>query len=256
MTVLADASVLTDIPSGSTIAVGGSGLSRKPMGLLRALLGGGARDLEVISFLGSVDVEFLLAANAIATLHTAAVGLEGFGLAPGYRRARQEGTVRTIEWSEGSLCAAIEAAARGLPSLPCGTSPESQVVTVNPFLGAFPDPMTGAITVFARALRPEVALLHVPRADEHGNLFIDGDAGIDGLLARAAGRTIASASQITDEPAAGAAVSRIWVDAVVVDERGQWPTACHPLEQMDMAAVGAWAGSDGSDTSILELPDV
>ncbi len=105
------------VPDGALVALGGIGTSRKPMALIRALVEAGVRDLRVVSALGSVDVDYLIAAGCVAEVHTAGVAIDGVGMAPRYRSARQSGTVRVVEWSEGSLHAALDAAARGLPSL-------------------------------------------------------------------------------------------------------------------------------------------
>lgn len=239
------------VPPGSTVAIGGVGLSRKPMALVRGLVDAGVTGLRVVSFLGSVDVELLLAAGAAAEVHTAGTSLEAAGLAPCYRRARQEGSGVVVEWSEGSLHAAIEATARGLPSEPCSTSPASAVVAANPALVVAPDPFTGVDVVVARALAIDVALLHVPEVDAEGNLFVAGDGGIDGLLARAADRVLATASRLGERSPREAAISRIWVDATAVDPRGAWPTACHPTEVLDLPSVQAWARSGGSDPAVL-----
>ena len=244
------------VRSGATVALGGVGLSRKPMALLRALLDAGVRDLRVVAFLGSVDVELVLASGAVAELHTAGTALDAAGLAPRYRAARQDGSTTVVEWSEGSLHTAIEAAARGLPSLPAPTSPGSAVVAGNPHLRVAPDPFTGEDVVVARALPIDVALLHVPEADAAGNLFIAGDGGLDGLLARAATTVVASASRLTDRPAREAAIARIWVDHVVVDPRGAWPTACHPTEAGDWPVVFRWAKAGGEDVALLTQGDV
>lgn len=232
------------VPDGSTVAVGGTGLSRKPMSLLWSLVDAGVRDLTVVSFLGSVDVELLLAVDAVRELHTAGVSLEAAGLAPAYRAARQEGTVRVVEWSEGSLHAALEATARGVPSLPCGTSPISDVVGANPWLRVAPDPFTGEDVVVARALPVGVCLLHVPAADDQGNLFVDGDPGIDGTLARAASTVLASCEERRTDPPRRAAISRIWVDAVLDVPDGSWPTGCHATSGDDPSAVRRWARAE------------
>lgn len=239
------------VPDGATVAIGGTGLFRKPMALLHALVDAGVRDLVVVSFLGSVDVELLLAAGAVAELHTAGVSLEAAGLAPAYRAARQDGTPRVVEWSEGSLHAALEATSRGLPSLPCGTSPRSDVVTRNPHLSVAPDPFTDEPVVVARALPVDLALLHVPAADRHGNLFVDGDPGVDGTLARAATTVIASIDERRDAPASRAVMSRIWVDAVVEVPGGAWPTACHPTSVGDSRAVRRWVRAEDRTPDLL-----
>ena len=53
-----------EIDDGAVIGLGGAGLQRKPMAALAALVAAGRRDLRVVSFLGSLDVELLLAADA------------------------------------------------------------------------------------------------------------------------------------------------------------------------------------------------
>ena len=243
------------VRDGATIAIGGAGLSRKPMSLVDALASSGARDLTIVSFLGSVDVELLLASGSVSELHTAGVDLAGFGLAPAYRAARQDRSVRVIEWSEGSLMAALEAQARGLRSMPAPTSPQTELVATNPWLGVHPDPMAGSDVVFARALPIDLALLHVPSADSSGNLHIAGDVGVDGLIARAAARTLATTEAVGDDEPSAAAISRLWVDEIRVDRGGSWPTACHPVSLIDLDAVARWAGSDGLDRSLLVRPD-
>jgi glutaconate CoA-transferase, subunit A len=231
--------VAAAVPSGATIALGGSGMQRKPMGLLRAIVAAGITDLRVVSFLGAIDVEFLIASGAASEIHTAGVALEGVGLAPAYRVARQTGTPQVVEWSEGSLHTALEAAARTLPSLPSTTSVASELVATNPWLKVASDPFEGTSVVQVRALPVDVALLHVSGADDLGNLYIDGDPGLDGLLARCGGTVIASASATVPTDPRGADISRIWVDAVVELPRGAWPTGCLPHER----ATAAWSGN-------------
>lgn len=238
------------VPDGALIAIGGIGTSRKPMELVRALVHAGVRELRVISVLGSVDVDYLLAAECVSEVHTAGIAIDGVGMAPRYRQARQSGGVRVVEWSEGSLHAALDAAARGLPSLPCGTSPASDVVAGNDNLLVAPDPFTGTPVVYARALTPDVALLHVAEASPRGDLYIDGDAGFDVVTACASRSVVVSADRVIDRPGCEASVSRIWVDTLVHSPRGAWPTACYPLTSVDAGALRNWVSSRG-DPAVL-----
>lgn len=241
------------VPDGSVVAVGGSGYSRKPMALLHALVDAGVRGLTVVSFLGSVDVELLLAAGAVTRLHTAGVALDGVGLAPLYRAARQQGTVDVVEWSEGSLHAALEATSRRLPSMPCGTAPASDVVRRNPHLAVVADHFDGRDVVLAQALPIDVALLHVPAAAPGGDLFISGDPGVDGTLARAADLVVASYDAPDKGPASAAAISRIWVHALVHVPGGAWPTGCHPAALADAGAARRWARAEDRTPDLLRV---
>lgn len=245
---------LGGITTGSTVAIGGVGLTRKPMALVRALIEHGITDLHIVSFLGSVDVELLLASGVVAELHTAGTDLESAGLAPQYRHARQTGTPTVVEWSEGSLHAALEATARALPSMPCSTGPRSGVVAANPNLVSAPDPFDGQDIVHAKAFPIDVALLHLPAADREGNLFCQADIGMDGLMARAADNVVVSVEEITARPVEPAAISRLWVDSVVVEPGGAWPTGCPSAMGVDIAAVQSWAAAKGSEASLLLTP--
>ena len=75
-TLSSPAAVAELILPGATVAVGGTGLNRKPMALLQGIVAGGVRDLNIVSFLGSVDVEYLLASGVVADLHSAGVSLD------------------------------------------------------------------------------------------------------------------------------------------------------------------------------------
>jgi glutaconate CoA-transferase subunit A len=248
-------SLIASLPRGATVAIGGLGLNRKPMGLVRALVEAGARDLVLVSFLGSVDVELLVAAGCVAEIHTSGTSLDGMGLAPRYRAARQAGTPRVVEWSEGSLAAALEAAARGFDSMPAPTSPRSDLVATNPYLKTVEDPFSGAAVVQAKALRPDLGLVEGSAVDAAGNVHIDGDPGVDGLVARASRRTIASVPTVEERDPAHAAIGRIWLETTVVDPMGPWPTLSGSHALADLRAVGAWVKSAGEDPAVLmEVP--
>jgi glutaconate CoA-transferase subunit A len=238
---------LNDLPArvkdGALIAIGGSGLQRKPMSALRALIAAGRRELRVIAFLGSLDVELLLAAGAVAELHSAGVSLDAAGLAPHYRAAREGGAVRFVEWSEGTLLCALEAAARGVPSLPTWQALETDMPLLNPWLREGRDPFTDELVMNVRALRPDLALLHVAAVDDAGYAYIEGDLAYDGALARAAGEVIVCHEQHRASEPRLAALSRVWVDATVHSPGGAWPTGCHPLATPDAAAVAGWAAA-------------
>jgi glutaconate CoA-transferase, subunit A len=239
------AAVAASVADGATVGLGGAGLQRKPMAMVRALAEAGRRDLRVVSFLGSLDVELLLDAACVAELHSAGVALDGAGLAPRYRAARQTGSVRYVEWSEGTLLCALEAAARGVPSLPTRSGLGSDLPKLNDGVREGSDPFGGEPVLSVRALPLDVALLHVPEVDERGNAYVAGDLAADGLMARAAHRTVVSHERVRSADPGRAALSRIWVRELVESPDGALPTGCHPLYGADLDAVMRW-GREGA----------
>jgi glutaconate CoA-transferase subunit A len=232
---LADA--VEAVPDGATVALGGVRLQRRPMALVRALAEAGRRDLRVVAFLGSLDVEVLLAAGCVAELHSPGVSLDAAGLAPRYRAARQAGEPRFVEWSEGLMLTAFEASTRGVPSLPAWMGLGSDLPSLNPWLREGPDPFDDTPVMNVRALDIDVALLHVPGVDSAGNAYVDGDLGADGLLARAARRTFVTFEERRRADPLRAAISRIWIEGAIEAPRGAWPGGCHPLYPPDLDAV-------------------
>jgi glutaconate CoA-transferase subunit A len=231
-------SILADaVTDGALVAFGGGELRRKPVAAARALAGLGRRDLRVVALLGSVEVEVLLGSGCVAEVHSAGVALAG--LAPRWREARQTGSPRAVEWSEGTLAAALQAAALGVDSFLWPSGIGTDLPAVNPWLKETTDPHTGAPVIAVRALVPDVAIIHAPGADDEQNVYIDEDLVADELLARAALRVIVTYERLVQCEPGRAAISRLFVDDVVAAPGGAAPTACPPLYGVDPDGLAA-----------------
>ncbi len=198
--------VAAAIRAGCRLAVGGSGLMRKPLFLVRALVEAGVRDLDLWTGVGGLEVEMLLAASALSELHATYVGLEALGLAPLFRRAREEGQLRFDEWSEWTLIAALRAGAEGAPFAPVRTALGSDLTALHPLWRPFASPLDGEPLLAIPPVRPEVVLLHVDVATRDGRAYVLGDSHCDRLWALAAERVYVSAERIMAadwEPAQG-----------------------------------------------------
>jgi glutaconate CoA-transferase, subunit A len=200
------AQVAAGIRRGCRLAVGGSGLARKPLGLVRALAEAGLRDLEVWTGVGGLEVEILLAASAVRTVHATYVGLEALGLAPLFRRGREERRLAFDEWSEWTLIAALRAGAEGAPFAPVRATLGTDLCALHPDWRPFASPLDGEPLLAIPPVRPEVALFHVDVATRDGRAYVFGDAHCDRLLALAAERVYISAERLMAadwEPARG-----------------------------------------------------
>ena len=225
------------VEDGSLVGFGGGELRRKPVAAARALAGLGRRDLRIVTLLGSVEVELLLGSGCVGEVHSAGVALAG--LAPRWREARQTGSPRAVEWSEGSLAVSLQAAALGLDSFLWPSGVGTDLPAVNPWLKETADPHTGAPVLAVRALVPDVALIHAHGVDEEGNVYIEGDLIADELLARAGRRVIVTYERLVPSTPETAAISRLFVDDVVEAPGGAAPTACLPLYDVDRDGLGA-----------------
>jgi glutaconate CoA-transferase subunit A len=96
LVALAEAAAL--IRDGETVAFGGSLLHRTPAALARELARQGRRALTFVKPSAAYDLDLLIAAGCVDTVYAGIVVMEGgFGLAPSYRRAVEQGRVRLHE---------------------------------------------------------------------------------------------------------------------------------------------------------------
>lgn len=228
---------------GMQIAFGGGGIQRKPMAAAAAIARSGLQDIDLVSFLGGPETDLLIGLGRASRLSFAFVGFDAYGLAPCFRAAREAGALPIVEYSEATMLASLEAAAKNLPFLPTRFGLGTDIVTTatSPFK-IFACPFTGETLLGAPALKPDVAIIHVNVADRAGNAVIHSDAYADSLMVRAARRTILTAERVvdtlpTDQTRRSTFISRLWVDGVIEAPGGAGMTAMFPEYRFDLPRV-------------------
>jgi glutaconate CoA-transferase subunit A len=255
------ADVVGSLESGMTIGIGGWGPRRKPMALVRAICNSPVTDLTVVSW-GGADVGLLARAGKIRKLVYAFVSLDTVPLEPNFQKARQEKSIpEVVELDEGMFQTGLKAAAERLPFLPMRAGLGSDVMVNNPWLRTVTSPYKGPDGVAEElvavpALNLDVALVHLNRADMHGNAtYLGPDPYFDDLFAMAAQRTYLSVEQVVDTaglsvdtPVQRLLLSRMMVDGVVESPGGAHFTSCVPDyerdEQFQKAYASAASGTD------------
>ena len=248
--------VIGTLESGMTIGIGGWGPRRKPMALVRALYNSDLTDLTIVSW-GGADVGLLARAGKIRKLVYAFVSLDTVPLEPNFQRARQDGTIpELMELDEGMFQTGLRAAAQRLPFLPMRAGLGSDVLVNNPEIKLVRSPYPNVDGVHVDlvavpAIKLDVALIHLNRADMHGNAaYLGPDPYFDDLFAMAAGRTYLSTERVVDT--AGLTVdsavqrlliSRMMVDGVVETPNGAHFTTCTPDYERDERFQRAYAAA-------------
>ncbi len=219
------------------------------MALVRALLRSEVTDLTVVSY-GGPDVGLLAAAGRIRKLVAAFATLDSIPLEPHFRAARQRGDFELMELDEAMFMWGLTAAAHRLPFLPVRSGLGSDVMTVNPSLRTVTSPYEdGEEFVAAPALRLDAALVHLNRADAHGNgQYLGPDPYFDDLFCEAATDAYVSCERVV-EPAEFAEaggpqtllVGRQEVTGVVEAPNGAHFTSCVPDYGRDEPFQAAYA---------------
>ena len=246
--------VVASLEDGMTIGIGGWGPRRKPMALVRAIYRSDLKDLTIVSW-GGADVGLLARAGKIRKLVFAFVSLDTVPLEPSFQRARQAGTIpQVVELDEGMFQTGLQAAAQRLPFLPMRAGLGSDVLVNQPWIRTVTSPYDDRETLVAvPALPLDVALVHLNRADAHGNAtYLGPDPYFDDLFAMAADRTYVSVEQVVDTagltvdtPVQRLLLSRMLVTGVVETPHGAHFTDCRPDYARDERFQKAYAAAAG-----------
>ncbi|WP_300007098.1 CoA-transferase [Pseudonocardia sp.] len=245
------ASFVTD---GALVALGGGLCSRLPMAMVRELIRQGRRDLHLVGSAHSVDVDLLIAAGAVKVCEESYVGFEqDLGLAPAYRRAAEGGTIEVRESCCVTILAQLRAAEMGLPFLPVRGVKGTDIGVLHGEYGRVRCPFTDEELVAVPPLAPDVALIHAPLGDRHGNLHLDQPYVLDERFASASAMVVATVDRMvtTDEiAAAGVVVPAHLVAAVAEVPYGAHPSSCYPgyaYDRPHLAAYIAAASAGGGE---------
>ena len=233
---------------GDHVAVGGCLFSRTPLALVRELLRQRRRGLTLARNLTCTEGEFLMVAGAVERIVTAwmSIGLP-WGVSKVMRHYVESGRVALEEWSHLALGLRFRAGAMGVPFLPALTMLGSDLMTVGG-MKTLRDPYTGETLAAVPALFPDVAVLHVHRADMFGNCQIDGYPHMDADIAGAATTVLVTTEAIvTDDETRRhpdrTVIPGFLVDALVHVPFGAFPHECYGLYEADFDHFGEYTAA-------------
>jgi glutaconate CoA-transferase subunit A len=144
----------------------------------------------------------------------------------------------------------------GLPFLPVRGVKGTGIEKLHGEYARVTCPFTGEELVAVPPLRPDVALVHAPLGDAHGNLHLDQPYVLDERFAAASAMVVATVDRLvsTDEvAAAGVVIPAHTVAAVVEAPFGAHPSSCYPGYAYDRPHLAAYleAAAGGDVTTYL-----
>src|SRR5579864_5593886 len=187
------------VPSGSSVLLGAQLEQMIPFAAGHELIRQGRRDLTIVGPISDILFDQMIGAGCVSRVMAAWVGNVSAGVGYCFRRAVERNIPRRIEvvdYSNFTLALALHAGAMGVPFMPTYSTLGSDLLKKNGNLREFPSPVNEEKLVAVRALRPDVAILHVQRADAQGNAHIWGSLGVAVDGARAARKIILVAEEI------------------------------------------------------------
>ena len=242
------------VKDGDHIAIGGCLFSRGPLALLMEILRQGRTRLTLSRNLMCYEGEWFMAAGAVDTLVTSWFGIGiPWGLSRPLREVVEGGGVRFMERSHLAMGLGYRASAMGVPFLPALSMLGSDLMGVGD-TKTMSCPFTGETLCLVPALFPDVAVLHVHRADRFGNCQIDGYPHMDSDIALGATTVLVTAEEIIPDEEVRRHPERTVIPGFVVDAvteipYGAFPYECYGLYEADVTHFDAYVAHSSKGTS-------
>ena len=188
----------------------------------------GFKDLVLARATPDLIYDQLVAADCARKVIFSYMGNPGVGSLRIVRREIEKGDLEWEEYSHFSMITRLQAGAAGLPFMPMNPTAAGDLERANPLYRRIRDPYSDQEVVIVPALNPDVAIVHVQRADSDGNAQIWGIIGEQKEAAFAAERVILTAEEIVSQEVIRSDPNRTLIPGFIVDAVCHVPFAAHP----------------------------
>lgn len=224
------------VPDGASVALGMQLEQMIPFAAGHEILRQKKRELRLVGPISDILFDQLIGGGCVKDVVAAWVGNVMMGSAYNFRRAMEQenpGTpgekLRVFNMTNFTLALALQAGAMGVPFLPTRTAMGSDVPKGNHFFYQIISPFEPKETLLAvRALVPDVAIVHLQRADKHGNAHCWGNFGVMLEGVRAAKKVIVCAEEIVDEAVIASDPNRTVIPGFLVTAVVEAKLGAHP----------------------------
>lgn len=226
------------------------------------------RDLVLARATPDLIYDQMVAAGCARKVIFSYSGNPGVGSLRIIRQEIEAGRIEWEEYSHFSMISRLAAGAAGVPFMPMKPTAAGDLEKANPNYRTVVDPYSGKAVVTVPALNPDVAIVHVQRADAEGNSQLWGILGEQKEAAFAAERVILTAEEIVEPEVIRSDPNRTLIPSLVVDAVCHVPFCGHPsytqgYYDRDNAFYLAWdeISSDRTRTQawleewVLAIPD-
>jgi glutaconate CoA-transferase subunit A len=186
------------------------------------------RDLILARATPDLIYDQMVAAGCARKVIFSYMGNPGVGSLRIMRTELEAGRLEWEEYSHFGMISRLQAGAAGLPFMPMNQTGAVDLERVNPLIKRVTDPYSGRELIAVPALNPDVAIIHVQRADKDGNAHLWGIIGEQKEVAFAAKRVLLSAEEIVNEAVIRSDPNRTLIPGFIVSAVCHVPGAAHP----------------------------
>jgi glutaconate CoA-transferase subunit A len=213
------------------IALGTSLEGMIPFAAAHEIIRQGIAGLTLIGPISDMLFDQLIGGGCVARVRAAWVGNVSTGVGYHFRRALEQGLPGPLEvedHSNFSMALSLHAGALGVPFLPSRTLLGSDIIEGNPHFKVAPCPFSGEPLLLVKAICPDLAIIHVQRADSQGNCHLWGNMGVTVEAAKASKEVMVVAEEIVDSEIIRSDPNRTVIPGFLVSAVVEEPWGAHP----------------------------
>jgi glutaconate CoA-transferase subunit A len=207
----------------------------------------GKRDLTLFRMVPDILYDQMIGMELVRKLVFSYAGNPGVGLLRRLRDAVENAWPRPLEIEEHSHAAMANAYEAGAAGLPCAIFRGylgASLAAVNPNIRSVTCPFSGERLAAVPAIRPDVTVIHAQKANQRGDVLIEGIIGVQKEAVLAARRAIVTVEEIVedfDDLHTNLCILPRWtVHAIVAVPGGAHPSYARGYYRRDNAAYVAW----------------
>ena len=186
------------VPDDSSIAMGLAQETLIPFAAGHELIRQNKKRLTLIGPISDILFDQIIGADCVRKIRAAWVGNVITGSCYNFRRGVEDGILEMEDHSNLTLAMALRAGAMGVSFMPARTALGSDLFKTNASLKTMTCPFSGDILTAVRSISPDVAIVHLQRADKFGNAHAWGNLGLTRDACLASRRIIIAAEDIVE----------------------------------------------------------
>ena len=221
-------SIARFVPDGSAIAMGLSLEALIPFAAAHELIRQRKQNLTLIGPISDILFDQVIGAGCVQKVRAAWVGNVITGSGYNFRRAVESHSIEMEDHSNLTVAMALRAGALGIPFIPTRTALGSDLFKTNPNLKTIRCPFSDDCLTAVAAINPDIAIVHVQRADEYGNAHAWGNLGVTRDACLASRHIVITAEEIVSPEVISRDSNRVITPGFRVSAVAHVPWGGHP----------------------------